>query len=249
MFGTAVAPGFAVKIPVFNIHAHGQTHVGIQWQWFARRVADRRTAETEQGRIAPREHLGLHFNLHHPAVARAGDHRQTAGGPAANVASAWKSNGEMKPSAFTHTRMRLAKMWRSTGRLGCRFAPSTQSYFDCTRARSTRSRAMPPMPLVNRTTSSDCGSRRSAGGRCRTGVARNWRFAATCGSVSGSVRATDSRRDFVWRKTATRHCPRKWIRRFAEADRWPGAAKRGTTVSSSNSQWPRRNRCSPAGDR
>ena len=61
-----------------------------------------------------------------------------------------KSSGERKPSAFTQTRRRLTKTWRSTGTSGFRFAPSTQSYLELTRPRSTHSRAMPPLPLVSK---------------------------------------------------------------------------------------------------
>ena len=38
----AVALGFAVKIPVLDVHAHGQAHVGIGGQLFAVRAFFRR---------------------------------------------------------------------------------------------------------------------------------------------------------------------------------------------------------------
>src|SRR5450432_365028 len=80
---------------------------------------------------------------------------QTADEPALNEARLLKSSGEMKPSAFTQTRMRFTKTWRSTGTSGFKFAPSTQSYLEFTRPRSTQSRAMPPRPLVSKTRSED----------------------------------------------------------------------------------------------
>src|SRR5690349_10813440 len=75
---------------------------------------------------------------------------QIAGGPAVKDERLTESSGEMKPPALTQTRIRLANTWRSTGKVGCRLAPRTQSYLEHTRPRSTQMRAMPPRPLVRR---------------------------------------------------------------------------------------------------
>src|SRR5688572_9537571 len=72
-----------------------------------------------------------------------------AGGPGTNDWRFAPFSGLMKRSAFAQTRIRLAKIWRSTGMDGCRFAASTASYFDLTVPRSMQIRAMPPRPFVS----------------------------------------------------------------------------------------------------
>ena len=147
----AVAPGLAVKIPVFDVHAHGQAHVGAGGQLFSAREFFRRPAELEDGRVFACNHFRAQFNFHRAAVAGVRHKIPDGGRPAWNAARFLKSSGERKPSAFTQARRRFTKTWRSTGTAGSRFAPSAQSYLEFTRPRSTQSRAMPPMPLVKST--------------------------------------------------------------------------------------------------
>ena len=89
-----------------------------------------------------------------------------------------KKLAEIKPSAVTQARIRLMKICRSTGKLGCRLAPRTQSYLEFTRPRSTQSRAMPPRPFVSRTRSVSRGSAE------RDGSPRNLISASTWRSLS-----------------------------------------------------------------
>ena len=69
MLGAAVAPRFPVKIPVFDIHAHREAHVGIGRQLFAGGPGGRRPAELKNGCVAPGNHVRAHFNLDRAAVA------------------------------------------------------------------------------------------------------------------------------------------------------------------------------------
>ena len=69
----AVAFGLAVKIPVFDVHAHGQAHVGVGGQLFAARAFVRRAAELENGRVFALHHFGAQFDFHRAAVAGVGD--------------------------------------------------------------------------------------------------------------------------------------------------------------------------------
>ena len=147
----AVALGLAVKIPVLDVHAHGDPHVGPGGQLLAERQFFRRPAKWKTVVFLPATisaHSSISTVRPSPAFAK---NFQTAGGPAWNDTKFLKSSGERKPSALTQTRMRLAKTCRSTGTVEFRFAPSAQSYLEFTRPKSTHNRAMPPMPLVSKT--------------------------------------------------------------------------------------------------
>ena len=69
----AVAFGFPMKIPVLDVKAHRQAHVGVGGQLFAGRAFVRRTAELKDRRIFPFDHFGAQFDFHRAAVAGAGD--------------------------------------------------------------------------------------------------------------------------------------------------------------------------------
>ena len=165
----AIAFGFGMKIPIFDVHAHGQSHVGVGGQLFAMRGFFGGSAEMKNRRVFAGDHFGAQFDLHRAAVAGVRDEIPDGGRAGLERREVLKSSGEMKPSALTQTRMRLTKIWRSTGTVGFRFAPRTQSYLEFTRPRSTHSRAMPPMPFVSKTNASGAGSWDSGAGGCGVG--------------------------------------------------------------------------------
>ena len=85
---TLIASRFPVKIPVFDIHAHREAHVGIGRQLFAGGPGGRRPAELKNGCVAPGNHVRAHFNLDRAAVAGVGDelpHRWRSGGDRSEV--------------------------------------------------------------------------------------------------------------------------------------------------------------------
>ena len=85
--------------------------------------------------------------------------------------------------------------------LGCKFAPSTQSYLELTRPRSTQMRAIPPMPLVNKTKVDRFESFGSFEG-CGSGAKKTDRggdFLRNCGITFQNQFGI--RRSFLWRET------------------------------------------------
>ena len=164
----AVALGFPMEISIFDVEAHRQAHFGVGGKLLSVRVFFCRSAELEDDRVFAFDHFGAQFDFHRAAVAGAGDKIPDGGRSGSNEARLLKSSGERKPSAFTQTRRRLTKMWRSTGKSGFKFAPRTQSYLELMRPKSTQIRAMPPRPFVSRTRSLECGVRsaeRGVGGQ------------------------------------------------------------------------------------
>ena len=70
--------------------------------------------------------------------------------PAPNEIMRVRSSSARKPFTSTQTRSRLAITHRSSGRVGCRLAASTQSYLDCDSPSHALIRDMAPRPLVSR---------------------------------------------------------------------------------------------------
>ena len=66
---TAVALGLAVKIPVFDVHAHGQAHVGIRRKLFAECPVFRRPTEMKNRRVLSHGHFRAQLDFHRAAVA------------------------------------------------------------------------------------------------------------------------------------------------------------------------------------
>ena len=209
-----------------------------------------RAAEMEDRGVALLQHIGRHLDFHGAAIARIGDKVPDCGRAGQNEARLLKSSGEMNPSALTQTRMRLARMWRSTGRLGCRLAPRAQSYFELTAPRSTHSRAMAPRPLVSRTTRSgeETQARRwplRSPGRKRVATrsatrgpkaevsgrgARKRTAASTCCSPGRSVRGAYRHRRRPGGAANRQHDrrPPGWTRRCAAGSHRGNPARRGT---------------------
>ncbi len=69
----AGALGFPVEIPVLNVKAHCQAHVGASGQLLAGRALVRRAAELKDRRVFSLDHFGAQFDFHRAAVAGAGD--------------------------------------------------------------------------------------------------------------------------------------------------------------------------------
>ena len=59
----------AVKIPVFDVHAHSQAHIGVSGKLFADRKCFRRTAKVKDRRVLAHGHFRAQFNFHRAAVA------------------------------------------------------------------------------------------------------------------------------------------------------------------------------------
>src|SRR5690349_8937580 len=68
MFGAAIALGFPVEVPVFDVYAHSQTHISGLGKLFSRSFGRSRPAEAEKRCIAPFKHLGRNLDLHRPTV-------------------------------------------------------------------------------------------------------------------------------------------------------------------------------------
>ena len=66
---SAVALGFGMKTSIFDIDPHGQSHVGVFRQLFARRAGRGRAAKLEQRRVLPFHHLRAQFDFHRVPVA------------------------------------------------------------------------------------------------------------------------------------------------------------------------------------
>jgi len=62
-----------MEIPVLDVKAHRQAHVGVGGQLFASRAPGAGAAEMKQRRVLALDHFGAQFNFHRAAVAGAGD--------------------------------------------------------------------------------------------------------------------------------------------------------------------------------
>ena len=69
----AVAFGFPVKIPVFDVQSHGQPHIGIGGQLFAARTFGGRTAEIKNRRVPAFDHFGAQFDFNRASIPGIGD--------------------------------------------------------------------------------------------------------------------------------------------------------------------------------
>ena len=69
----AVALGFPMEIPVLDVEAHRQAHVGVGGQLLAGRAPGRGAAEMKHRRVFSLDHFGAQFDFHRAAVAGAGD--------------------------------------------------------------------------------------------------------------------------------------------------------------------------------
>ena len=142
---------------------------------------------------------------------------QTAGGPIFNETRFCKFSAVVNPSAVIHARMRLAKICRSTGNSGFRFAPNAQSYLEFTLPKSAHKRAMPPRPLVSKI-------RASAGG-----------LAIVSGKTSGCAA----------RKRTARRRPSRWSGHNARGfpiqhqSPFPDSSAQSRRRSRRGLRWPR----------
>jgi hypothetical protein len=73
MLRPAIAPGFPVKIPVFDVTTDRQAHVGIGRQLLAGGPLGGRPAEMENRRVRAGQHPGAQFNFNRPPVTSIGD--------------------------------------------------------------------------------------------------------------------------------------------------------------------------------
>ena len=73
MIRPAVAMRFGMKVPIFDIQAHGQAHVRIRGKLLASGIISRRAAETKHRGVKPLQHSDGEIDLHGPPIAGIGD--------------------------------------------------------------------------------------------------------------------------------------------------------------------------------
>ena len=78
---SAIAFGFPMKIPVFNVKTDGQPHVGIGGQLFAARAFGCRSGKMKHRGIFPFGHFGAQLDFDRPPVAGMGDKLPDGGRP------------------------------------------------------------------------------------------------------------------------------------------------------------------------
>ena len=149
----AVVFGFPMEIPVFDVEPHRQAHVGFGGQLFAAGMFVRRSAEMKNRRVFAFNHFRAQFDFNRPPVAGIGDKlpgRRRAGVERSEV---FRIERRKKAVGVDPDADAFDENVPVHRHVGSRFAASTQSYLEFTRPKSTPIRAMPPMPLVNRTRS------------------------------------------------------------------------------------------------
>ena len=115
IFRAAIPFRFPMKIPVFDVKPHGQSHVSAWRKLFAVRPAGGRPAEVKNRRVFPLEHFGAQFDFDGAAITRVGDKlpdRLWTGVERHKILRVERREETVGIGPDTHP---FTKTWRSTG--------------------------------------------------------------------------------------------------------------------------------------